>query len=145
MGWASTHVSYRKKMADDEQIEMISDRDSPDNQQLENDGTSIVDGVYDIVKLSKEYVVAKCTFENESCLLIHHENLYSHPPFGITSRCRISISGSEYTVNILMREVERGTLESLDAVPVLLEKYSRVYKLCPGLDPSEYQTSIGLI
>ena len=85
--WAvQAHTSYRKKMADDEQIEMISDQDFPDHQQLRNDGASIFDGVYDIVKLSKEYVVAKCTFENESCLLIHHENLYSHPGQGKTGR-----------------------------------------------------------
>ncbi len=74
--------------------------------------------------------------------MICHEKLYCHPPFGITSRCRISVKGGEYVVNILMKEVEKGRLQSPAAVSDLLEKYSsksKLYKFCPGLDVSQYE------
>lgn len=93
----------------------IDDRDFPERQQHEpsetdGNGTVVIDDIYDIVRPMKEYTVTRCTFEKEPCLLICHEKLYCHPPFGITSRCRISIKGSEFVVNILMKE--RETTES---------------------------------
>lgn len=101
--------------------------------------------VYDCVMKLDEYVVTECTFEEESCLLISHKQLYNHPPFGMTARCRISVKVQEYTVHVLMRAVESGLLSAATATETILHlcsKYSTTsesYKFCPGLQPAEYE------
>lgn len=71
--------------------------------------------------------MVKCNFEGELCLLITHEKLHNHPPFGMTSR-RISVTCKEYVVHTLMREVERGDLTGFscveEVVDMLCKKYS---------------------
>lgn len=52
-------------------------------------------------------MATKCVFEEKASLLIFHEKLFNHPPFGMTSRCRISVTECQYIVHIMMKEVER--------------------------------------
>ena len=103
-----------------------------------------IDDIYEAVAQVKGYAMVRCTFEGQLCLIITHEMLYHHPPFGMTSRCRISVKAFEYVVHVLMREVERGFLKesAVEKVLLLCEKYSsdsKIYKFCPGLDISEYE------
>ena len=83
-------------------------------------------------------------FNGDQCLLISHKMIYNHLPFGMTSRCRISITSAEYVVQVLMREVERGTPSHSSCVKVvdmLCMKYSttsQIGKFCPRLSPVEY-------
>ena len=69
---------------------------------IENEG-KFIDGIYEIVVKVRGYVVTMCMFEDKFCLLISHEMLHNHPPFGMTSRCRILVKAYEYTVHILKR------------------------------------------
>ena len=100
--------------------------------------------VYKTVRRLEDFTVEKCDFNGDQCLLISHKKLYNHLPFGMTSRCRISITSAEYVVHVLMREVERGTLSHSSCVKVvdmLCMKYSttsQIGKFCPGLSPVEY-------
>lgn len=111
---------------------------------IENEA-KFIDDIYEIAVKITGYVVTKCTFEEQLCLLISHEMLYNHPPFGMASRCRISVKEYEYIVHVLMREVERGSLEQSASEKVLnlCSKYSTnsiSFKFCPGLDVSEYES-----
>ena len=111
-------------------------------EQSDINKMAFVGEIYDAVKHLKEFTVAKCTFGDDPHLLIEHERLYLHPPFGPTLRCRITINACEYVVHILMREVERGRVENSTVVLNLCEKYSstsKMFKFCPGLDPSQYE------
>lgn len=105
---------------------------------------SIVKDVYETVSKMKDFVVVKCNFEGELCLLITHEKLHNHPPFGMTSR-RISVTCKEYVVHTLMREVERGDLTGFscvkEVVDMLCKKYSttsQIGKFCPGISQVDY-------
>ena len=95
------------------------------------------------------YTVSTYIYEERLCLILTHKTLYNHPPFGLTSRCRmifVNDEKREYLVHILMREVERGTFEPSTCVEKLLHlcsKYSSnlyAYKFCPGLNPTEYES-----
>lgn len=91
-----------------------------------------------------DFIVAKYVSDGSEHLVITHKKLHDHPPFGLTSRCRILVLGNEYVVHVLMREIERGYLDSNeDTVLNLCNKYSNkspTHKLCPGLQLSEYET-----
>ena len=79
-------------------------------------------------------MATKCFSEERThYLLISHEKLFNHPPFGMTSRCRISITEYEYVVHIMMREVKRRSLNLSDCNN-LLSKYATNSMACPGLD-----------
>ena len=89
-------------------------------------------------------VVVSCTFEGEPCLIVSHKQLYHHPPLGMTSRCRISVTAVEYLVHILLREVERGSMlnSPMETIQKMCSKYSSfslMHKFCPGLDASMYE------
>ena len=87
--------------------------------------------------------MSQCEFEHKSCLVINHKILFDHPPLGPTSRCRIFVNNEEYTVHILFREIERGSLTT-SALQTVLKKYSpysACYKFCPGLDPVDYEAN----
>ena len=60
---------------------------SPTTLSNADSSTAMMKDVYDCVMKLDEYVVTECTFEEESCLLISHKQLYNHPPFGMTARC----------------------------------------------------------
>ena len=120
--------------------------DSPET----NKEVAFINEIYDVVVKVSGFVVTKCMFKDQPCLIISHQMLYNHPPFGITSRCRISVTAYEYIVKVLMREVERGSLteSASEKMLYLCSKYStdsRVYKFCPGLDPLEYEKSAEVI
>ena len=104
--------------------------------------TRLLQEAYTVVEKLDGFVVAKCEADGDQCLVIHHKQLYNHPPFGMISRCRIIIKHNEYSVHILMRKVESGCVTTTDAVLKLCSKYSTnssVYKFCPGLEMSEYE------
>ena len=101
--------------------------------------------VYKQVQSLNDFVIVNCTANGQQCpLILFHKQLYDHPPFGITSRCRIAITGHNFVVSILMREVERGHVATTDEVIKLCEKYSSnssTHKFCPGLDVDQYEKS----
>lgn len=103
-----------------------------------------IEDVYKAVNKLEEFVVVKCAYDDELCLLISHRKLQNHPPFGMTSRCRISVTSREYIVHILRREVERGALtnHSISVISMLCKKYSttsKIGKFCPGISSTEYE------
>ena len=110
-----------------------------DSALLVSASTSSLDLIRESFEKEEGYAVALCNFNEEPCLVIHHRQLYDHPPLGPTSRCRIVIRiNGEYIAYVLLREVERGSiLES----PVKLVKdlcskysvYSATHKFCPGV------------
>ena len=54
--------------------------------------------------------------------MIRHKELFNHPPFGMTSRCRIILKENEYVVHILMRKVESSSVTTIDTVLQLCSK-----------------------
>ena len=68
------------------------------------------------------FVVAKCEADGGQCLVIRHKELFNHPPFGMTSRCRIILKENEYVVHILMRKVESSSVTTIDTVLQLCSK-----------------------
>ena len=114
------------------------------SQTTETEKSRFIDDIYELVTRFGGYVASRCMFEEKRCLIISHENLFNHPLFGMISRCRISVTEGQYIVHVMMREVERGSLEqsSTDKVLYLCNKYatnSSVNKFCPGIDPVEYE------
>ena len=99
----------------------------------------------------KGFIVNKCIFEGLYCLVLTHERLFSHPPVGPTSRVRILVKDEEYIVQVLLREVERGSLSSISPEKELFQlclKYasdSTVFKFCPGINATEYEIMKGTI
>ena len=85
---------------------------------IENEA-KFIGSIYEIAVNVGGYVATKCKYEGKLCLIICHEMLYDHPPFGMASRCRISVIEYEYIVHVLMREVERGSLEQSSSEKVL--------------------------
>ena len=102
-----------------------------------------IDSIYEEMQTVDGFVTARCSFQESPCLLLTHKELFDHPPFGMTSHCRISITAYEYVVHILMRETERGSLDTagLEIVRDICKYavHSAVYKFCPGIDPVEYE------
>ena len=90
------------------------------------------------------FVVTWCSYNEEPCLVLHHKQLYSHPPFTPTSRCKITVTiNGEYVVHILLREVESGSIlnSPLENIQNLCQKYSpfsTTFKYCPGIGVAEY-------
>ena len=98
--------------------------------------------MYELLRKEECLIVAKYNSEREEHLAITHKYLYNHPPFGLTSHCRILVSKDEYVVHVLIREVERGHLRTSEDIIHLCNKYnpkSPTHKFCPGLDPNEYE------
>ena len=95
----------------------------------------------------KGFFIARHTFNDKQCLILTHEKLFDHPPFGPTSRVRIIIKGNdlEYMVHVLLREIQRGILTSdhlENQVLQLCSKFSLdspIFRFCSGIDPSEYE------
>lgn len=93
----------------------------------------------------KGFNISECIFDDQCCLVLTHKKLYNHPPVGPTSRVRILVKGEEYVVHVLLREVERGGLDSScpeNELLLLCKKYtsdSQTYKFCPGIDCAEYE------
>ena len=87
--------------------------------------------------------VTWCTYNEQSCLVLHHKQLYPHPP-NPTSRCKIYITiNGHYMVHILLREVESGSIlySPLEYVQKLITKYSpfsNAFKFCPGFAANKY-------
>lgn len=105
---------------------------------------TFIDDVYNMVTKRDDFTVVKSVYDSKPCLIISHKNLSSHPPFGMTSRCRISVTvDAEYVVHVLMREVERGHLtDNPEEVLYLCNRYSTkstTHKFCPGIQPSVYE------
>ena len=116
----------------------------PQSQINDAERSRFIDDIYRLVTQFGGYVATRCMFEEKLCLLISHENLYNHPPFGMMSRCRISVTEFQYVVHVMMKEVERGSLEQFgtNKVLYLCNKYatnSQAYKFCPGIDAIEYE------
>ena len=104
--------------------------------------TVMIDDMYELLRKEECFIVAWYNSECEEHLAITHKYLYNHPPFGLTSRCRILVSKDRYIVHVLMREVERGHLRTSEYIIHLCSKYnpkSPTHKFCPGLDPNEYE------
>ena len=113
------------------------------SQTIETEKSQFFDDIYELVTRFGGYVATRCVFE-KLCLLISHENLFNHLSFGMISRCRISVTECQYIVHVMMREIERGSLEQsgTDKVLYLCNKYatnSSANKFCPGIDPVEYE------
>ena len=85
-----------------------------------------------------------CTYNEQSCLVLHHKQFYPHPPIGPTSQCKIYITiNGHYMVHILLREVECGSIvySPLEHVQKLITKYSpfsNTFKFCPGFAANKY-------
>ena len=130
------HVLVRKKMA--RTYEMAS-------CIAESAKEKMIEDILNYLDKREEYCGMKCSFEGLPCILISHRQLNWHPPMGMTSRCRISVTtAGEYVVHILMREIERGSLEPspMDTIQSLCSKYSPfslTHKFCPGIEPSKYE------
>ena len=113
--------------------------------QESTEGNLDIDLLYSCLSL-KGFLVAKfSTVDNQQCLVLTHQKLHDHPPFGLTSRVRILVKENEYVVHVLLREVQRGILPSNCPEKQLLQlgkKYaseSSTFKFCPGIDPDEYE------
>ena len=76
-----------------------------DRAGLSSQKKLIIDKIYKYLEMLDGYVVVSCTFKEDPCLIVSHKQLYDHPPLGIPSRCRISVTAGEYVVHILLREV----------------------------------------
>ena len=104
----------------------------------------LLQALHDCLLNLDEYSVSQCSLGDSSCLVIGHKRLHNHLPYGMTSRCSITVTEKEYVVHILTREVERGVLEvenAEDVVIKLCQKYSpssREFKFCPGINVDEY-------
>lgn len=118
--------------------------DEEDRASLSSQKKLVIDNIYKYLEKLDGYVVVSCTFEGEPCLIVSHKQLYDHPPLGMTSRCRISVTAVEYVVHILLREVERGSMlnSPMETIQKMCSKYSAfslMHKFCPGLDTSKYE------
>jgi hypothetical protein len=104
---------------------------------------SFTDTVYEKLQTLDYFNINKCVANSQQCLLISHKELFDHPPFGYTSRCRIVITEDHhFVVNVLMREVEKGQMATADEAIVFCQKYSpysSIHKFCPGLDVTQYE------
>ena len=76
-----------------------------------------------------------------SMVVITQRTLNLHPHFGYISRIRVSISGFQYEVHVMIKIWESGVLESIADVQELCNKFSAQssYKFCPGIDPQHYK------
>ena len=106
--------------------------------------SSFLLSVYDLFAKFSEFHVVQCVHGMEDCLLVTHRQLYDYPPLGMMSRCRVTVKNYEYIVQVVTREVKRGSINSENAysvVTTLCHKYSpfsQEYKFCPGLLPTVY-------
>uniref|UniRef100_A0A1X7U4E8 Uncharacterized protein n=1 Tax=Amphimedon queenslandica TaxID=400682 RepID=A0A1X7U4E8_AMPQE len=93
----------------------------------------------------KGFIINKCFFNDQECLILTHEKLFLHPPLGPTSRVRILLKRREYVVHVLLREVQNGFLTSDSPGTEFVEICSKFavdsskYKFCPGIDIAEYE------
>ena len=73
-----------------------------------------------------------------SMVVITQRTLSLHPPFGYVSRIRVSISGFQYEVHVMMKKWESGVVAD---VQELCKKFSAGsdYKFSPGIDPQHYK------
>ena len=91
------------------------------------------------------FVVAEYTYDGQQCLILTHQQLFNHPPFGPTSRVRILIRRNEFVVHVLSREVQCGDLLPDCPDKQMLELCKRYslnspsFKFCPGIDVDEYE------
>ena len=119
--------------------------------RLGREEQSIIEDICRLISELEGFVVSKCTFEGKLCLVVLHKKLYNHPPLGPTSRARIIIKENSYTVHVMMKEVESGSLtpECInDKISQLCQKYavdSKSFKFCPGIDYVEYERIKGTI
>ena len=74
-------------------------------------------------------------------LTITQKNLYTHPPFGLTSRIQVAVQYKNYTASVLMRTWKVGEVKSVEDIIELCHDFSNksVYKFCPGIDPHYYE------
>ena len=82
----------------------ISLGDQHEDQQVEFDLTLLYQSLCPSLK---GFVISKHTCSDQPYLILTHEQLFNHPPFGLTSRVRILIKEKEYVVHVLLREVQR--------------------------------------
>ncbi len=107
--------------------------------------TMLLDRVYQMAFELQAFVTTKCMYQGEYCIVLLHRKLYSHHPFGLTSRCRILVKKDEYVVDVLMRRVESGSLKPDSVEKDFLQvcrKYSsesEFFKFCPGINITEYE------
>ena len=76
-----------------------------------------------------------------SMVMITQRTLNLHPPFGYMSRIRVSISGFQYEVHVMMKKWDSGVLDSIADLSELCKKFSADsdYKFCPGIDLQHYK------
>lgn len=79
--------------------------------------------------------------DNNPILTITQKSLFSHLPFGSTSRVNITIQYKRYSVYVLMRLWGEGEIRSVDDVVELCRIFGckSDYKFCPGVDPDHYE------
>ena len=106
---------------------------------------TFIEDVYDIAMKIDGFNVVKCLSEDEPCLTITHKILYYHPPFGMTSRCQISVRADEFTVHVLMREVDFNDPVAIRGICARYSLNSVSHKFCPGLNPSDYEQQRDII
>ena len=115
--------------------------------QESTEGTLDINLLYSCLSINlKGFLLAKCsTVDNQQCLVLTHQKLHDHPPFGLTSRVRILVKENEYVVHVLLREVQCGILPSNCPEKQLLQlgknyaSLSSTFKFCPGIDQDQYE------
>ena len=71
----------------------------------------LLEEISKLLQSQEVFIVTWCSYNEEPCLVLHHKQLYSYPPFGPTFRCKITVTiNGEYVVHILLREVESGSI-----------------------------------
>ena len=75
---------------------------------------TVVDRVFDVIEKMEDFVATKTSISGKlDYVLVLHRQLYSHPPMGYISRCRMlfTING-EYTVHVVLWLMEQGNISS---------------------------------
>ena len=108
---------------------------------------TVVDCVFDVIEKMEDFVATKTSISGKlDSVLVLHRQLYSHPPMGYISRCRMLFTvNGEYTVHVVLRLMEQGNISSSIEIDVqqLCTKYSpfsNTYKFCPGISLSDYNS-----